>query len=517
VPPSAPRLGQAGLDRRSAQEILRRESIAIRAPRSYREDIQALAAQTARTLSALEDLSDITLHSGRVKIARDVPAELERLVHQASCVVVGDPGAGKSASLYEVGHSLRDGGADVVALSADRLHAGSLGLLRAELNLQRDLVEVLGGWPTDHGVLIVDALDAARGDSSQDALLDLIEQTMREAPDWTVVASIRRFDLRYNRRLQSLFPVQATAGTGNVDPEFAGITHLNVGLLSDSELAQLEHLAPEVHAFLGQATEELQDLVRVPFNLRLLAELVDAHVDPTQLHPIRTQLELLNVYWEHRVLTPPDRGDLREALLRRVCDLIVASRAMRINRVDVQSDATLAAVLPEMLSAQLLIEGRTAAGDVERSVLSFAHHVLFDYAGARLLLRRNAADVVAELVANPDLPILIRPSLDLHLRWLWERHPDHREFWELTLAIAANPDIPEIATLAGTTIAASMTSSLDDLGPLIDAVTSGAPETQRLGERVLAHVLAAVQTLGLPLAGDTAGPWAALAARLSGA
>lgn len=253
----------------------------------------------------------------------------------------------------------------------------------------------------------------------------------------------------------------------------------------------------------------------MPFNLRLLAELVDAHVDATRLHPIRTQLELLNVYWEHRVLTPPERGDLRESLLGRVCDLIVSSRAMRISRADVQADATLAAVLPEMLSAQLLVEGRSTTGNVDRSVLSFAHHVLFDYAGARLLLRRGAAEVVDRLVANRDLPVLIRPSLDLHLRWLWDSHPDHRAFWELTLAIAASPDIAEIATLSGTTIAASMTVGLDDLALLLDAVTSETVETQRVGERVLAHLLAAVQTLGLPLAGDAAGPWTGVAARLS--
>ncbi len=507
--------GQAGLDLRSAQEILRRESIAMRAPRSYREDIEALAAHTARTMRGLEDLADITLRDGRAKITREVSAELERLINQASCVVVGDPGAGKSASLYEVGHSLRQGGADVVALAADRLQAGSVGLLRAELNLRRDLVEVLANWPTEHGVLIIDALDAARGDTTQDALLDLIEQTAQEAPHWRVVASIRRFDLRYNHRLRRLFPPQATPAVGYLDPEFAAVTHLNVSLLSDSELAQLEQLAPDVHAFLGRATGELHELVRVPFNLRLLAELVDAHVEATRLHPIRTQLELLNVYWEHRVLTPPERGDLRESLLGRVCDLIVSSRAMRISRADVQADATLAAVLPEMLSAQLLVEGRSTAGDVDRSVLSFAHHVLFDYAAARLLLRRGAAEVVDRLVANRDLPVLIRPSLDLHLRWLWEGHPDHRAFWELTLAIAASPEIPEIATLSGTTIAASMTVSLDDLTLLLDAVTNETAETQRVGERVLAHLLAAVQTLGLPLAGDAAGPWTGLAARLS--
>jgi hypothetical protein len=232
-----------------------------------------------------------------------------------------------------------------------------------------------------------------------------------------VVASIRRVDLRYNKRLQRLFPVQAAPAAAFVDPEFAAITHLNVALLSAAELSQLERLAPDVHTFLARATQDLQDLVRVPFNLLLLAELIDAHVDPGELHPIRTQMELLNFYWEHRVLTPVDRADLRESLLRRVCDLIVSSRTMRVNRGDLQTDTTLAAVLREVLSSQILIESQSQTGTVDRSLLSFAHHVLFDYAGARLLLRRPVTDVVDQFVANPDLPIVIRPSLDLHLQW----------------------------------------------------------------------------------------------------
>ena len=194
----------------------------------------------------------------------------------------------------------------------------------------------------------------------------------------------------------------------------------------------------------------MQELVRNPFNLRLLAQLIDAHVDPEELHPIGTQLELLNSYWDHRVLTPADGADLREALLRRVCDLVVDSRSMRVNRADLQADATLLPALPALLSSQLLVESQAPQGAVDRTIIGFGHHVLFDYAAARLLLRWPAAEVVDRLVANPDLTVLIRPSLDLHLRWLWESDPSHREFWNLTLAIAARRDITEIATLVGT-------------------------------------------------------------------
>jgi hypothetical protein len=505
------------MDRRAAQEVLRREGIQIRAAWSYRGDIEQLRALGGETLDSLERLSDISLRAGSVKIARDIPDELERLLTQASCLLVGDPGAGKSATMYEVGHRLRQAGADVVALAADRLEAGSLGMLRGELNLQRDIVQVLANWPSERGVLLIDALDAARGDRTQQALLDLIEATRRNAPHWKIVASIRRFDLRHNNRLRALFPPPAMPPSGFVDPEFASVAHLNVTLLSSAELAQLEHLAPDVHRFLERATPEVRELVRVPFSLRLLAELVDADVAPSELHPIRTQLDLLNVYWEHRVLTPSQRADLRESLLRRVCELIIGSRSMWVRRAALQDKTSLLPVLHELLSAQLLVESRTASGAAHRDALGFAHHVLFDYAAARLLLRCSVQGVIDQLVANPDLPVLIRPSLDLHFQWLWDSDPKHREFWGLTLAIAGRPDIAAIATLAGTTIAAEMAETLDDLEPMIDAVASEDPTEQEIGERTLGHVLAAVQAFDLPLVGEEAGPWAALVARVSDA
>jgi hypothetical protein len=83
--------------------------------------------------------------------------------------------------------------------------------------------------------------------------------------------------------------------------------------------------------------------------------------------------------------------------------------------------------------------------------------------------------------------VLIRPSLDLHLRWLWESDPSHHEFWELTLAIAARPDITEIATLVGTGIAAEMAETVEDVAPVINAITGADGNQQAVGERVLAY------------------------------
>jgi hypothetical protein len=60
-----------------------------------------------------------------------------------------------------------------------------------------------------------------------------------------------------------------------------------------------------------------------------------------------------------------------------------------------------------------------------------------------------------------------------------------------------------------------MARTLDDLASLIAAVRAADLTRQALGEQVLGHVLASVDTLDLGFVGPHAGPWAALAAELS--
>ncbi len=251
--------------------------------------------------------------------------------------------------------------------------------------------------------------------------------------------------------------------------------------------------------------------------MRLLAQLLDANVDPTELRPIATQLELLERYWELRVLEPQASADAREALLRRVCELIVEHRSLRVQRAAIQAlDRALLATLPDILSAQVLVETILPTGDVDRDVIAFAHHVLFDYAAAHLLLGGSTGDVVDALERDRLTAVLIRPSLDMRLRSLWRRSPDRSPFWELALALAQRPEL-QIAMIVATSVAAELARTLDDLRPLVVAVRASDPAQRELGETVLGQVLASVDARGFGFVGADAGPWTVLAAELSDA
>ena len=96
---------------------------------------------------------------------------------------------------------------------------------------------------------------------------DLIRVIVGQQGRWHVVASIRKFDLRYSQELKQLFVGgPPTTLEEFVDPEFNSIRHLNVPQLSDEELARIGHQSPELQQLIDGAPQELRELLRIPFN-----------------------------------------------------------------------------------------------------------------------------------------------------------------------------------------------------------------------------------------------------------
>jgi len=156
-------------------------------------------------------------------------------------------------------------------------------------------------------------------------------------------------------------------------------------------------------------------LLRIPFNLRLIAELIGTGVNVSSLTPIRTQVELLERYWRERVIGSDTQADAREAVLRRATTEMVHGRTLRIDRAKVADDPSASAPLRQVLSAQLLVEWQPSPEAApDRYIITYGHHILFDYAVARLLLRGPLDQVVAWLAKEPDLLLAVLQSLHYH-------------------------------------------------------------------------------------------------------
>jgi hypothetical protein len=461
---------KAGLSRAGLQALLVQDAIGIRTVRSYREDIDRLQAHTLDTLKHQARYASISLGGASIKITRPCVAALVAAAAAGPVVVVGDPGAGKSGAQYDAVRELVIRSHDVVVLAAEGIAALSLGQLRDELGLEHELIDVLANWPgTSPGYLVIDALDAARSEEVSSTLRALIERVTRSGNRWRVVASIRKFDLRHSPALRQLFvgnPVSEFS-----DAEFARVRHLNVPLLDPSELAQATGQSNELRTVVGLAAESLRELLRVPFNLSLIAALLEEGVTAADLTPIRTQLELLDRYWEARVRREDRRGDVREAVLRTASEEMVRRRAMRVPRNVLNRAPVAGEALHEILSANVLSEWR-APGTVQpdQALIAFSHHLLFDYGVARLLFRGESADLLHRLEEENDLTIAFRPSIVLHFHHLWAKDTTRRAFWSFVELLQRSDRLPEVAKTIGPVVASDLFATPEDISPLVDGL-----------------------------------------------
>lgn len=241
----------------------------------FRKDIAALLSYSLQTEQALSGLEVVEAEAGvPIGITRHCQAAINAAALSGNLLLIGEPGAGKSAVINALGRALRGQGRDVVQLAVDRFSVESLEGLSRNLDLDHDLPAVLGAWDgPEPAFLLIDALDASRGGSGEAAFKRLIESVIELGGRWIVVASIRTFDLRLGQNFRALFqgtpPERALQGDG-----FGGVRHVQVPPWSDAEFAELLARAPRLDDVLKHSDAKLRELAMVPFNTRLLADLV---------------------------------------------------------------------------------------------------------------------------------------------------------------------------------------------------------------------------------------------------
>jgi hypothetical protein len=507
----------SGADRKELLRLLHQARVPTRVPKSYAADIEHLRKHASDTAKALHDLSVIRLRGKEIKIHRESTKYLYETAEKVSVLVIGDPGAGKSGALHDLVQALQTEKRDHIFLVVDRLDVASLAQINSELGLTHNLQDVLSNWPgSGPAFVVIDALDAARAESAAKAMRDLIAGILDGDSRWHLVVSIRKFDLRYNEELKRLFhrTDRNSPSSGFEDPEFQAFSHVKIPTLTDSEISEVSEQSTELGALINRISSDLSELLRVPFNLRLLAQLVQEGITPEELEPVRTQLQLLDKYWNYRILRPPEQAHAHELFLNRVCEGMINSRTLRVEW-KVVADAAVSGALNHLLSNHVLTEWQPVASSTpDRSLLMFSHHVLFDYAVARLVLRGDPAKLLERLANNGELAIVIRPSFLYHFRYLWTSDPDHHSFWELTFQIARNPAVPEIAKIIGPTVAAELLHVASDLDQLCVWLQSDG-EDRDVGEALLDHVVGAALVNPSSIL-ENSEPWCGFLDRVSG-
>ena len=503
----------------SLRELLVADGITLKLPPDYAEDIAKLAELTSRNLERLKEHTRLPFgqqESDAVRIPR--VEELSALVTAAESgdlLLTGEPGSGKSGLIHPLVEGLQKNGFATVLLLAEEVFGAQAETSANPLGLAHCLDEVLENWPGGRGgFLITDALDAVRDVETQKRLRQLLHDVQKGKSGWTVIASVREFDLKFGRELREAFPGTGVAGHASAD--FAGVAHFHVTNLSEPELDQLAGIRPEICPFIDAARKNPRSsgIHRSPFYLRLAAELLRDGVSASRLADWASPALLMRKFWEARIKGDPGEGE-RELALETICRSMVSSRSMTVSLKGLSLGAPERNAVRELRSRGLLQApvvrlGTSVGGDEIR----FTHHLLHDYAVARSLIPETPGPFCDFAVREPLLTVFYRQSFLFALEELWDGPNGREGFWEAALRLEGDDKMHALARILAPVLAARRLETLSDLQALLTAVgsttNSGSPS-----HKALLHLASGLQDAGEDAIRTGAAGWSGFVEALS--
>lgn len=432
----------------------------VRAP-DFDADLTRLAEATRAELDRLAGHTRLPI-AGGISIARLSDSPLAAAVASGSLIVIGEPGAGKTGALVAFAQDRRAAGDTVVFLSVDRFPGVAIAAdLQSELRLTRPLVDVLTAAPgVSRKLLIIDALDAARGGPAEGVFAQLIETVgVALAADWTVVASIRTFDLKNGRRYRDTMH-GAPPNPTFADMSLSAVRHFRVPRLEELDLEVAGTHAPALGALLAAAPDKLRDLLRNVFNLSLAAQLLADGASPDSIRNVSTQSDLIDAYEDRRLDgTALQRGAAATA------DAMVHRRRLAVRKVAVAHDR-----LDDVIQSGVLTE----AGDL----VSFSHHVLFDHVIGRFLLDwHHPPTLIRQLVGDSAVALMLAPGLRFAIERLWRSDSDGKpQLWRLVADIYADASVDPVLANVALRTAIECVSDVADITGLTHLIDQRATE-----------------------------------------
>lgn len=501
----------------SLRRDLKPEGLPLLASPDYAADLQLIQEITARSEARLAEHGRLSFGAGpEDQVVIDRPAELAALsdgVKRGHLLVTGEPGGGKSGLLHALVESFKAADTPCVTLLAEEVYQPSL---RNVGNLQHSLDEVLTNWPGgSRGVVVTDALDAVRDVEVQQHVRALLQSIQSGNSGWTVVASVREFDLKNGRELRAAFPGEGVSGFSAA--EFKGVSHFHVPRFTEQQVELLTARRAEMEPFVtrARANPKSADLHRSPFYLRLAATLLKNAVPPARLADWTSPAVLLREFWRDRV-QDGSAAHARQRVLRRICEAMVSRRTIEISEKELALDDSERQAVSDLRSRGILqAPNLQFAQLVNTDQVSFVHHLLHDYAIARAYIPEVASPFVDFVVKQPLLPVFYRQSFVFALEELWDADPAHAAFWTVTLRLEGESSLHGISRLLAPNLAARRVRTSADLDGLRTGIVT-AKAGNEPGPKALIHLTSGLQDCEPSLILDGAEAWCEFVEQLSG-
>ncbi len=450
----------AAADRTGLVRALRTAGHADTCAPGFDDDVERLRKYSKEECERLARHTRLPIGGGVPLNRRCLPA-LGAAVDDGSLLVIGEPGAGKTGVLVVLATRLVTGTAPFVFFSVERLiNIAKYPDFREALELENDLLDVLEAWPgVEPGIFIIDALDASRGGPSEVVFTALIQRAVVQLGErWSVVASIRTFDLLNGRRFREAMQGEPpNPDFADADPKLKQVRHFRIPRLSDEELSDLGSASPSLGELVTTSPPKLKALLANIFNLSLAAELIESGVASESIRTAATQSELIDRYEDERL---PTRSLQRAAAA--TVEAMVQRRQLTVRQSRVQHDA-----VDQILQNGVLVR----AGDL----IAFAHHVLFDHIAGRFYLEWDEPERLQQQVSgDAAIGLLLGPALRFAMERIWQSDkPGRPDSWGLLLGITESTGVdPIVASVAFRTVA-DRVENLQDIGSLTARIQRG--------------------------------------------
>jgi len=433
------------------RERLQAAGVPLECAPDYRRDIAALRDHSARELGSIDDA--IACGSeGEIRVERVVVGEVLERARAGHVLVHGEPGAGKSwvmkqAALQHAGAHASTEPGECLFLRVENLPVRSTRQVEAELRIGHSFVEVLKAWRPGRNLLFLDGLDAAREANQARVIRDLVREITSET-SWVVLASVRTFEMQHSVEWRHVFGSDTRDRAVEVPP------------LTQAELDTGLAAVPSVRDAVARGTYDLQELVRNPFNLFLLAQVVAALQEsgeaPDRLAGIRTQIELLEEYWRHRV-QHGQGGDARERCVLEAARLVLESGQLRVPRSLLLGTEA----VNDLLHDGALVVADPPVGDYVR----FFHNAFLDFACAKFL-RHLRPEEVAAMLADTRKALFLRPPVRLLLAYTLRFAQS--DFWALFRTFAGDARLAAMWSVLPPRVLADGRPTRQHLEPLLE-------------------------------------------------
>ncbi len=380
-------------------------------------------------------------------------------------IVIGLPGVGKTYIIKELEKSLNINELSAVYLRVDRLANCTNDDLRAIFSFKGDFIENLHKQKPVSGkrfVIFFDGFDAMRNEVGRENLLILIHKSLIELKDdWNVIVSVRTYDAHKSQALLALFDKPLSDDEEIYKDKNIPCRHFEIKPLTETEIEDgLNQIHFPNELFL-QSSDDFKSLLSIPFNLLLLEKYRYLGGKFSDLSNVKTEVHLLNSYWNIRSNNANDLN-LQDLLLERITHKMVDQRTLTINKNQVVDSHT------SLIADRLLSDGVLEKVDSKGQEIGFSHNILFDYAANVYQLNNDINVLVGYLNNDLSKMVFLLPGLSFHFTEMYYENP--KAFWDSYRFLISNSNIhlKLLGRVIFTTVIVNETYSIKQLQSIID-------------------------------------------------